>query len=1674
MKRKLLLIALIGMFNGAIGQIQNQQWFQNLKNPNANIQQALEDKNTFLSDTNNATDRERKKIARFETFWRGRLGPDGTISTAAEMLRAASNTRCANSVGGKWESLALTDRLSRSQGTGKFQCVAVEQNNPDVIYAGSEGGGLWKTTNGGKTWSNITDQLGLPALGVQDIAINPKNNQELYIATGHGGYSDALGYGHGVFHSINGGYSWTRVVGNSQHPNVDESLCVAFSPYGVDQVFMNIGNKIYKLQNPGNKHSMSGWKLIHTYNPGVTDGEMLRELKFIKTNDGYFIFAASQDVFSHTGGHVIRAKYTAATNSVSSFDNITPNISPIPNTQITHFSIETTANDLGAIYVHYTNSEMGLIGGVTKEVVHPRILRSTNNGTSYTQVYDTIYKKSNDQYAPFLGYGRTLGKLHISPINKDKQYLSAFQTAIKKGAGLPFTLPNNNRHPDVRDLAIGIENNNEVVIFAHDGGLTRTKDDGITLERIFVGYSTREIYRINTNQSTGTTSVGCLDNGTTKNQRGVWKQMAGGDGGPSITTTNDSIFFFFINGLYVKVAPGIKPNSNPPLYGWWPNILYKTNIGGTFSGYNFNVRYFQSRFDDDIIYMTHKGLIEYNNAQDALSVRQKFLGFSNNIVGIDESYQDKKKLYMISDRTNNTEKLLFKSTDKGLTFQDISSATLLKSAITNGTQLTDIAVMPSNDEHIYLTIGGYKPAGIASPRVLFSSNGGTSFINETHNLPNVPINSVEVDKRTSIIFVGTDLGVYYLDKTHPTKHSTWQCFNNGMPTVIIKDLAINYCTGKLLAGTFGRDLWQNNLPTSNNNRYVITSNEVWDYNHTRPEDVVIANGATLSINNAKIWMEGNKTITVEPGGKLIVNNSTLTHSCPLGLWGGIIVKGNTLASQEPNVVNTPYPAQGIVRLNNSVLEFAREAVRTYDPNTWVNQGGMVYAHNTVFRNNKRSLAFRIYENKTSNGTVTDYRSGFTKCTFKMDDDFPKTEKLGEQHMVTLWRVRGIDFNGCKFINELSTADRIQGIYAHNADVLVYPYCSSGVSPCPQGNEIKSEFKNLFNGIVSTNHLFNYKTVISKSNFENNWLSAIALNGVKNATVVQNKIKLKPTSHVKFPMGIWIGKCSQYDISENQMIGEKTAPNRITIGLYVQESGVEDNLIYKNQFKDLMISNAAYGNNSDPQKPEKGLKYRCNVHNNSLAIDLSIQPVGNGIAKYQGSLNQLPYNTFTPSATYHIQNLDKSNTSTIYKASSNTNTYQFVPTNLSGSVIVSTALSSPGTPQCISELSYFIEKLRGRIASNQKLSVLKSNFEQARINYLNTKYIYGLTIDNGNTAGLISQIESSVSSQMWQLRTNLINSSPLSDDVILTTINENALNNVLLYEVLFKNPNALRNQEIIQKLQSKKVPMPSYMLNILLGKSEEISTKDQLLMKMSSYNLEASKYGQYVVRHYSADTVYNEQDSLLNWLDKISTLEARHRKAGILLQKANYIGAQQVLDGVNTSLLTKIEQKEHAEFVNFAAFYKSKALSGTSNLLSENTKNELIQRVQNETLNQQTFSKNWLRFINKDAYYEELNIVYGSNKRSSGNKWKVSSKKFDGVTIHPNPAKEYVNIQFSLEETDYQFELIDNQGRVIKSITLNGPIGSESIGLKGLSTGIYHYRILWKQQPVTSGSISVIE
>ncbi len=94
---------------------------------------------------------------------------------------------------------------------GRTRALLIHPRNPDTMFAGAASGGVWRTTDGGKSWAPLTDLL--LNLAVNSLAFDPNNPDIIYAGTGEGFFNGDATRGAGIFRSFDGGNTWRRLDG---------------------------------------------------------------------------------------------------------------------------------------------------------------------------------------------------------------------------------------------------------------------------------------------------------------------------------------------------------------------------------------------------------------------------------------------------------------------------------------------------------------------------------------------------------------------------------------------------------------------------------------------------------------------------------------------------------------------------------------------------------------------------------------------------------------------------------------------------------------------------------------------------------------------------------------------------------------------------------------------------------------------------------------------------------------------------------------------------------------------------------------------------------------------------------------------------------------------------------------------------------------------------------------------------------------------------------------------------------------------------------------------------------------------------------------------------------------------------------------------------------------------
>ena len=165
-----------------------------------------------------AVSQEDNPRRRWEYFYQQRAYPFDRIPAGA--LQAARRQAVARwpaqfapgaSFASHWTSIGPTQIIQSTNlnSSGRLTAIAVHPTNSSIIYIGGAQGGVWKTTDGGTSWSALTDIQCSLAMGA--LAIDPVDPNIIYAATGEQHFSSDSYYGCGVLRSLDGGATWTQL-----------------------------------------------------------------------------------------------------------------------------------------------------------------------------------------------------------------------------------------------------------------------------------------------------------------------------------------------------------------------------------------------------------------------------------------------------------------------------------------------------------------------------------------------------------------------------------------------------------------------------------------------------------------------------------------------------------------------------------------------------------------------------------------------------------------------------------------------------------------------------------------------------------------------------------------------------------------------------------------------------------------------------------------------------------------------------------------------------------------------------------------------------------------------------------------------------------------------------------------------------------------------------------------------------------------------------------------------------------------------------------------------------------------------------------------------------------------------------------------------------------------------
>ena len=686
--------------------------------------------------------------------------------------------------GKHWEYLGLPE----SQHIGKIQLHPSNENIAWVaalghLYSPNKERGVYKTTDGGKTWKQtlfIDDTT-----GAIDIDVNPKDPNELYAAMWSRSRSAwkfrESGVTSGIYKSNDGGDTWKKISGDGSgfmKGGKIGRIGVAVYPGNPSIVYAIVDNNMIKPD--------TGTKTADTF---------YHRKDFKDISEDAFLLLDQKKLDSFLKENDFPEKYTAA---------------------VVMDMVKTKKVKPTALY-DYLDFDDGFRNA---GIYGAEIYRSNDAGATW--------KKMNEKGLKLYStYGYYFGKIFVSPVNENKLIITGVPIQLSTNGGKNFkTIDKENVHGDHHAVWIDAKRDSHFVI-GTDGGCNITYDDG-------------EHWFFANTPSVGQYYAVAVDNDKPYNVYGglqdnnVWYGPSNNADDREWQSTGDYSFKPLVGGDGMQVQVDTRDNATTyagSQFGFYSRLNRKTRgdrksvrpyheLGEKPLRFNWQAPILLSTHNEDIFYVGANRLYRSLNRGDSLVPISNDLSNGKKegnvpygtITTIAESPTRFNLLYVGTDDGNiyiSKEggydwKLLSEPGDKNNITKKSKSSTHDSRLTTHGLWVSRIIASQYKESRVYVSLNGYRSDNFL-PYLYVSEDYGETWRQIGKDLPNEPINVVREDpKNDSILYVGTDGGLYVSFDAG----NSFMMWNGGLPkSVPVHDIAIQARDNEIVLGTHGRSLY---------------------------------------------------------------------------------------------------------------------------------------------------------------------------------------------------------------------------------------------------------------------------------------------------------------------------------------------------------------------------------------------------------------------------------------------------------------------------------------------------------------------------------------------------------------------------------------------------------------------------------------------------------------------------------------------------------------------------------------------------------------------------------------------------------------------------------------------------------------------------------------------------
>lgn len=647
------------------------------------------------------------------------------------------------------------------QHTGRVSSIGTSATDSNRYFVGGADGGVWRTDDGGATWTPLTS--GLPTHAIGAIAVDPTNDDIVYAGTGEANYANHSRYGLGLYKSTDGGATWEQHAEATFGGRTFAKLII--DPTNTQRLFAAIGRAggFPELAAGKGHPDATGERGIYRSLDGGVTWVRLSLPNLAGTDiamdpaDPDLLYAGIGRIFGATTNGVYRSFDGGDTWSLvsSSFGTGTHG----------RVSVATAPSQPGRVFAMITDDATST-GGSADTL---GVWRSDNSGTSWTQVLGSSSLQSS--------YGWYLSIIGVDPTNADRVFIGGLNLWRSNNAGGSWTTvtpPHVDMHAVTWDAAGRL-------LVGDDGGVHRSTSNGNSWTALNNGLGLIQLYAgFSTDPSDPNVIYGGFqDNGTCKRTASGWSAVFGGDGGwTQVDRTNPNRVFVEFQGT--------------------GNLYRSTNAGNSFSyvgsgisGRNCFLPPFLIDPSDSnrMLYATERIYRSTNGGSSWSAISGDLTNGTGAIRALAQAYTNSNVVYAATNDGN-----VLRSDNGGANWTTLLTGQPGWPRVTR-----EIEVHPRKPMKVFLAGAAY---GV--PKVRRSGNGGATWKVLDSNLPDVPTNVIEcvLAEGEEVLFIGTDRGLYW-----NAGGANWHRYGTGLPLATVIDIKAEPLRGRILVSTQGRGVW---------------------------------------------------------------------------------------------------------------------------------------------------------------------------------------------------------------------------------------------------------------------------------------------------------------------------------------------------------------------------------------------------------------------------------------------------------------------------------------------------------------------------------------------------------------------------------------------------------------------------------------------------------------------------------------------------------------------------------------------------------------------------------------------------------------------------------------------------------------------------------------------------